>query len=47
MTYDETMFLLVGIKLLEIGSLTEEQEKKFFEKSLKIIEKSLDKSKQM
>ena len=47
MTYDETMFLLVGIKLLEIGSLTEEQEKKFFEESLKIIEKSLDKSKQM
>ena len=47
MTYDETMFLLVGIKLLEIGSLTEEQEKKFFEESLKIIEKSLDKSNQM
>ena len=47
MTYEDTMFLLVGIKLLEIGSLTEEQEKKFFEESLKIIEKSLDKSNQM
>ena len=47
MTYDETMFLLVGIKLLEIGSLTEEQKQKFFEKSLEIIEKTLDKSNQM
>ena len=47
MTYDETMFLLLGIKLLEIGSLTEEQKEKFFEESLKILEKSLDKSNQM
>ena len=47
MTYDETMFLLLGIKLVETDSLTEEQKEKFFEKSLKIIEKSLDKSKQM
>lgn len=47
MTYDETMLLLVGIKLVETDSLTEEQKEKFFEKSLKIIEKTLDKSKQM
>lgn len=47
MTYDETVFLLLGIQLLKIGSLTEEQKEKFFEESLKIIEKMLDKSNQM
>jgi hypothetical protein len=47
MTYDETMFLLLGVKLVETDSLTEEQKEKFFEKSLKIIEKTLDKSNQM
>ena len=47
MTYEETMFLLLGIRLLKIGALTEEQKEKFFEESLKIIEKTLDKSNQM
>ena len=47
MTYDETMFLLLGIKLLETDSLTEEQKEKFFEKSFEIVEKTLDKSNQM
>lgn len=47
MTYEETMFLLLGIKLVESDTLTEEQKEKFFEKSLEIIEKTLDKSNQM
>ena len=47
MTYEETMFLLLGIKLVESDTLTEEQEKKFFEESFEIIEKTLDKSNQM
>lgn len=47
MTYEETMFLLLGIKLVESDTLTEEQKEKFFEESLKIIEKTLDKSNQM
>lgn len=47
MTYDETMSLLLGIKLVETDSLTEEQKEKFFEKSFEIVEKTLDKSNQM
>ena len=47
MTYEETMFLLVGAYLVQEGKLTQEETEKFFEKSLKIVEKTLDKSKQM
>lgn len=47
MTYEETMFLLVGAYLVQEGKLTEEQKEKFFEKSFEIVEKTLDKSNQM
>ena len=35
MTYEETMFLLLGIKLVESNTLTEEQKEKFFEKTFR------------
>ena len=47
MTYEETMFLLVGAYLVQEGKMTNEETEKFFEKSFEIVEKTLDKSNQM
>ena len=44
MTYEEIIFLLLGVKCIEKDILTKEQKDKFFKESFKIIEKTLDKN---